>query len=287
VRKGFKVGLAGLLTGMMLFTGSVQAAGYTVQTGDSLWKISQWSRTTVEQLAQTNQLPTNTVLYPGQTLQVPGLTPYTVQGDESMWDITKKWGVTLNALISANPQIWDPNNIWNGLTIMVPNNSDSYVLATSTTVTAKPAASTDAVFPLGKGTYTAPFENNYATDRGARKHEGVDIMAKKGTPIYSVMDGEVVNYGWNDLGGWRLTIRVDSTTQFYYAHLNGYAAGIAKGSKVKKGQLIGYVGSTGYGPVGTQDQFEPHLHFGIYKTTPDWHAIDPYNYLKAWEQQSK
>jgi murein DD-endopeptidase MepM/ murein hydrolase activator NlpD len=271
----------------MLFAGSAHAAVYTVQSEDSLWKISQWSRTTADQLVQTNQLSSQSI-YPGQKLQVPGLTPYTVQGNESMWDISRKWGVTLDALIAANPQIWYPNIIWNGLKIMVPNNSGTAVLAASSNGMAKPASLADGVFPLGKGTYVQPFENNYAVDRanGTRKHEGVDIVAKKGTPVYSVTDGEIVNYGWNELGGWRLTIRIDATTQTYYAHLNAYAPGLGKGVKVKKGQLLGYVGSTGYGPEGTQGKFEPHLHFGIYKTSPNWHSINPYNYLKSWEQQS-
>jgi murein DD-endopeptidase MepM/ murein hydrolase activator NlpD len=145
---------------------------------------------------------------------------------------------------------------------------------------------------LGKGTYTQPLVNNYAEDRywnangdEIRKHEGVDIFANKGTPVYSALDGEIVNFGWNELGGWRVTIRVDAATQFYYAHLNGYASGIGKGSIIKKGQLIGYVGSTGYGPEGTQDLFLPHLHFGIYSTTPSWHSIDPFTYLQMWEKK--
>jgi murein DD-endopeptidase MepM/ murein hydrolase activator NlpD len=291
-----------LASAVLLFASSAQAAVYTVKSGDSLWKISQAYGTTADKLLQVNKLSTSEI-YPGQQLQVPGSVTYIVKGGESMWDISLSQGVALSALIAANPQISNPNNIWSGLKLTVPDRfgtqsapapaaaSAPASAAAVTTGAAKPAKFAEGSFPLGKGTYTQPLTNSYADERywtasgeEVRKHEGVDIFAKKGTPVYSVLEGEIVNFGWNELGGWRITVKIDDTTQFYYAHLNGYAAGIGKGSKVKKGQLIGYVGSTGYGPEGTQDLFVPHLHFGIYSTIPAWHAIDPFAYLKWWEQ---
>ncbi|MFD0676493.1 MULTISPECIES: LysM peptidoglycan-binding domain-containing protein [unclassified Paenibacillus] len=297
MKKAITTGIAVMTAGVLLFGGSAQAAVYTVKSGDSLWKISQTYNTTTNKLSQVNQL-TSSEIYPGQTLQVPGLATYSVKDGESMWNISVKQGVSLEALIAANPQVSNPNNIWSGLKLNIPDKFGTTAPATSaapsapsTSNLAKPALFADGKFPLAKGTYTQPFENNYADERywsangdEIRKHEGVDIIAKKGTPVYSVLDGEIVNFGWNELGGWRVTIRVNDTTQFYYAHLNGYASGIGKGSIVKKGQLIGYVGSTGYGPEGTQDLFDPHLHFGIYSTTPSWHSVDPFSYLKWWEQ---
>ncbi|NOU96240.1 LysM peptidoglycan-binding domain-containing protein [Paenibacillus sp. LMG 31456] len=290
MKRVFTAGIAVMTAGMLLFGGSAQAAVYTVKSGDSLWKISQTYNTNTSTLIQVNQLASNEI-YPGQTLQVPGSATYSVKGGESMWDISLKQGVSLETLITANPQISNPNNVWDGLILNIPDKYGTAVVASSPSLV-KPAALTDGIFPLAQGTYTQQFENNYADERywsangdEIRKHEGVDIYAEKGTPVYSVLDGEIVNFGWNELGGWRLTIRVNDTTQFYYAHLNGYADGIAKGTKVTKGQLIGYVGSTGYGPEGTQDQFVPHLHFGIYSTTPSWHSIDPFSYLKWWEQK--
>ncbi|MNP66451.1 L-Ala--D-Glu endopeptidase precursor [compost metagenome] len=77
-------------------------------------------------------------------------------------------------------------------------------------------------------------------------------------------------------------MRVDGSNAFYYAHLSRYAEGIGPGSKVTKGQLIGYVGSTGYGPEGTSGLFLPHLHVGIYQTSP-WKALNAYPYLSWWE----
>lgn len=206
------------------------AFAYTVQKGDTLWKISQANHITVQQLMQANHLQSD-LIYPGQWLTIPS---------------------------SGNSPV------------------------------TKPTTLQDGVFPLPKGTYQ-PFTDNYGVSRSwspdgtvQRNHEGVDIYAAKGIPIYSVMNGTVINQGWNEYGGWRLTIRVNASTAFYYAHLSAYAAGITKGATVKKGQLLGYVGNTGYGPVGTAGKFAPHLHFGIYKTS-DWSTIDPYPYLKWWQ----
>lgn len=128
---------------------------------------------------------------------------------------------------------------------------------------------------------------------GNRPHEGTDLFAAKGTPIRSVGDGRVVSKGWNELGGWRLTI-IDANhpqISFYYAHLERYADGIQMGSKVKKGEIIGYVGDSGYGPEGTTGQFAPHLHLGVYVRESTWspmrEAINPYAFLKAWEALQK
>lgn len=283
----------GITAAMMLLASTAHGASYTVQSGDSLWKVATKNNLSVQQLKTMNGLSSD-VIYPGQQLRIPGPTPYTVQNNETMWTISRKFGISLEELIRANPQIPNPNNIWTGLTVYIPESAPLNPVIPTAPAPAKPAQFAEGVFPLAKGTYQQPVVNNYSESRywtpsGAevRKHEGVDIFAEKGTPVYSAMDGEIINFGWNEYGGWRVTVRVDSTTAFYYAHLSKYAPGIGKGSKVTKGQLIGYVGSTGYGPEGTEGQFVSHLHFGIYKTSGTWTTIDPFNYLKWWESQQK
>ncbi|WP_261381745.1 LysM peptidoglycan-binding domain-containing protein [Paenibacillus cremeus] len=289
--------LTTIAASFLLFAGTANAATYTVQSGDSLWKIASKYNITTADLMTSNQLTTDMIL-PGQSLKVPGPTPYTVQNSDTMWLISQKFGLTLDTLLKANPQLTNPSNIWSGLTINIPDGSAPSVNSTASTpapaapaAVRKPTQLTNGQFPLGKGTYQGPLEDNYADGRswtptgGAeRTHEGVDIMAAKGTPIYSVLDGTIINFGWNEYGGWRVTVRVDDSTVFYYAHLSKYADGIGMGSKVKKGQLLGYVGNTGYGPEGTEGQFDPHLHFGIYKTdAAAWYTIDPFSYLQWWE----
>lgn len=122
---------------------------------------------------------------------------------------------------------------------------------------------------------------------GLRIHEGTDIFADYGTPVLSTSYGYVELKGWNRFGGWRLGIRDGQNNYHYYAHLSSFKKGIKQGSVVKPGDVIGYVGSSGYGPPGTSGKFPPHLHYGMYKfnglTT---YSFDPYPYLKSWERKA-
>ena len=143
------------------------------------------------------------------------------------------------------------------------------------------------VHPIPKG-YTASIVNNYGQGRsygGPRVHEGIDIFAHYGTPVVSTAYGIVEIKGWNRLGGYRIGIRDIYNTYEFYAHLSGYAKGIEEGTIVEPGQVIGYVGSTGYGKEGTSGKFPPHLHFGLYKFDgkKEW-SFNPYPYLKKWER---
>jgi hypothetical protein len=142
-------------------------------------------------------------------------------------------------------------------------------------------------FPFPLGTKYQPFYEGWGDPRYfdgvTSRHEGTDILADKGTPVVAVAAGTVVRYGWNTLGGYRLTVQLDKYPgyRFYYAHFDRYAAGIYLGAHVRAGQVIGYVGNTGEGPERTEGKFVTHLHFGIYNS--DGTAIDPYPFLKYWE----
>lgn len=149
-----------------------------------------------------------------------------------------------------------------------------------------PLMNPNFVFPFPAGVAYEKYYDGYGDPRNYQgrnfAHEGIDILAKKGTPIISVAAGTVVRFGWNTLGGYRVTVQLDSAPQyrFYYAHLDRYAPGLYQGARVKTGQLLGYVGSTGEGPERTEGKFVDHLHFGIY--APDG-AINAYPFLKYWE----
>ena len=99
-----------------------------------------------------------------------------------------------------------------------------------------------------------------------RPHYGVDFVAKKGTPVRAVGDGRVLHVGWKKGGYGKLVeVQHDSVYTSRYAHLAGFARGITKGAAVKKGQIIGYVGSSGMSTGA-------HLHFELYK---DQQYVDP------------
>lgn len=123
---------------------------------------------------------------------------------------------------------------------------------------------------------------------GRRIHEGTDIFASYGTPVYSTTYGVVELKGWNLYGGWRIGIRDIHNIYHYYAHLHNYADDIKVGDIVKPGDLLGTVGSTGYGPPGTAGKFPPHLHYGMYQDDGrnEW-SFDPYPYLVRWEKMTR
>ena len=107
-------------------------------------------------------------------------------------------------------------------------------------------------------------------------------------PVRSVSDGVVEKKGWLKLGGYRLGIRAPHGAYFYYAHLDQYEPKLREGSKVNAGDVIGYMGDTGYGEEGTRGKFPVHLHFGIYLDYGENEIpINPYEvlrYLFYWEK---
>ncbi|MCJ7840315.1 M23 family metallopeptidase [Lederbergia sp. NSJ-179] len=147
----------------------------------------------------------------------------------------------------------------------------------------------EKAFPLPKG-YNYTYKNTWGHSRGwggRRTHEGTDIFAGYGTPVRAVAYGVVELKGWNKYGGWRVGIRDLNNTYHYYAHLNGFSKDLNIGDIVKPGEVIGSVGSSGYGPPGTSGKFPPHLHFGMYKDNGirEW-SFDPFPHLKMWERYS-
>ena len=112
---------------------------------------------------------------------------------------------------------------------------------------------------------------------GTRGHEAVDVLAPRNTPILAVEDGTIAKL-FNSKAGGLTVYQFDPDREFcyYYAHLERYAAGLRDGQQVSKGDVIGYVGTTGNAPPNT-----PHLHFAIFQLTDAkrwWEGkpIDPY-----------
>lgn len=117
---------------------------------------------------------------------------------------------------------------------------------------------------------------------GARAHEAIDIMARRGTPVLAAASGTVEKLFWSVRGGTAVYVRSpDRRRIYYYAHLDRYASGLAERQRVWAGDLLGYVGST-----GDASPQAPHLHFGISLAEPTegwWQgrAINPYPLLRG------
>jgi murein DD-endopeptidase MepM/ murein hydrolase activator NlpD len=115
---------------------------------------------------------------------------------------------------------------------------------------------------------------------GTRRHEALDIVAPRNTPVLAVEDGTVAKLFLSKAGGLTLyQFDPTRTYAYYYAHLERYADGVKEGDRVERGQVIGYVGTSGNAPPDA-----PHLHFAIFKLTDAkrwWQgtAIDPYPVL--------
>jgi murein DD-endopeptidase MepM/ murein hydrolase activator NlpD len=122
--------------------------------------------------------------------------------------------------------------------------------------------------------------DNFAEKRGTRVHEAIDMAAARGTPVLAVDDGTVKKLFTSAAGG--LTIYQfdpDNAYSYYYAHLDRYAEGLKEGQVVKKGDRLGYVGTSGNAPLNT-----PHLHFTIFKLAPTkrWWEGTPINPYPLW-----
>lgn len=153
---------------------------------------------------------------------------------------------------------------------------------------AAPAASASTAQP---GTLMIPVQGITATQltdtftqaRGAnRVHDAIDIMAPQGTPVVAVADGSVAKLFDSKAGGITL-YQFDPSGRFvyYYAHLKGYAPGMVEGKALKRGEVIGYVGSS-----GNANPDAPHLHFAVGTLTADkqwwdYTAVNPYPLLSG------
>ena len=112
-------------------------------------------------------------------------------------------------------------------------------------------------------------------DGGVRSHKGIDIFARKGTPVVAIADGVIVDKGNTGLGGKVVWLKTDGQPlRAYYAHLDTWK--VKKGQRVKKGQVLGTVGNTGNAKTTPS-----HLHFGIYTRKG---AVNPLPYVKKAEK---
>lgn len=127
-----------------------------------------------------------------------------------------------------------------------------------------------AYSPIAEGFWFSHYDD-FGASRSfgyKRPHLGNDLMGSIGTPIIAVEGGTVEAIGWNRYGGWRIAVRsFDGKRSYYYAHLRKnrpYKDGLEIGSRVKAGEVIGYLGMTGYSDKENVNGMNvPHLHLGM------------------------
>jgi len=124
-------------------------------------------------------------------------------------------------------------------------------------------------------------KGGFQEKRGSRPHEAADLLAPRNTPVHAVQGGTIAKLFFSKAGG--ITIYefdADERLCYYYAHLERYVDGLHEGQHVAKGEVIGYVGTSGNAPPNT-----PHLHFAIFELNADrkwWQGrpLDPYMVFK-------
>ena len=135
-----------------------------------------------------------------------------------------------------------------------------------------------------KGVRRASLRDNFDESRRGGKHEALDIAAPRGTPVVAVGAGRVVKL-FNSRPGGLTVYQFDLEERFayYYAHLDRYAPDLREGTLVRRGDTLGYVGTSGNAPPQS-----PHLHFAIFRLGADKHwwrgsPVNPYPYLNDAE----
>ncbi|MCB0878543.1 MAG: M23 family metallopeptidase [Thermoleophilia bacterium] len=131
------------------------------------------------------------------------------------------------------------------------------------------------LFPvLGKSS----FSNDWHAPRASTgvPHQGNDIFAEEGTPIVAVADGVLDRVGWNAIGGYRFWLFDQYGNSFYHAHLSAYSPLAVDGARVRRGDVIGFVGHT-----GDAQYTPPHLHFEVHPGNGE--ATNPFPFLNAWK----
>lgn len=155
-------------------------------------------------------------------------------------------------------------------------------LDTSETTMPPPGSPNSLMIPV-LGVRPGELTDTFTDERGGgeRLHSALDIMAPEGTTVVASAPGTIERLFLSDAGGKTIYVRsVDARAIYYYAHLRDYATGLKEGQKIRRGQRLGSVGSTGNASADA-----PHLHFAIMRTTPEakwWEpatAINPYPLL--------
>lgn len=233
-------------------------ARHIVKRGETLAQIAaQYPGVTADDIARSNGI-VGGVIYYGQALYLSGPgyvasgggsgeSSYKVAKGDNLARIASAHHVSVSALLSAN-SIKNANVIYVGQILKIPGGSGDWVCPVS----------------------GASFKNDWGFPRGGgtRYHEGNDMFAPRGTPVYATVSG-TVKHRTGTIGGKQFTLDGVDGIRYIGSHMNEFG----KSGQVNAGDVIGYVGNTGNAAGGST-----HLHFGMYyKGTP----VNPYPSLAA------
>ena len=227
----------------------VEVVSYTVVKGDTLIGIAQKYGVSLATISESNQITNPNLIRVGQQLYFPevtGLLYVVAQGDE-LSTLAEKYEVDYETIWFANAL--DSRELTPGTFLVIPGAKLPNPL-----LRAKPVSRRGSLESSG---FIWPLLGRIASGYGMRNgtmHRGIDITGRKGAPIFAVASGTVISSGWVGSYGYMVKLLHKSGIKTLYAHAS--RLNVAKGDSVNQGDVIAYVGSTGYSTG-------PHLHFEV------------------------
>ncbi|AEX85963.1 hypothetical protein XO10_07755 [Marinitoga sp. 1135] len=248
-----------ILTLLITTIFSVNTYTYTVKSGDSLELIAYKHNIPLSLIVDYNpELAYKKYIYPGQKIKIPEepVFIYTVKSGDNLSYIAKSMFTDLNLLIKYN-HITNPEKIYVGQKLLIPYNYLGLSYNKKVTVS----------WPVW-GELTSPYGwRIHPIYHEKRFHSGIDIALSEGLPIFSSITGKVVEVKKDK--GYGIYVKIKAGKHYYiFAHMS--RADVVPGIIVKKGELIGRVGSTG---ISTG----PHVHFEV--RTLDEKSVNPMIFL--------
>lgn len=273
---------------------SPEPLAYTVRSGDNLWTIAQRHGVTVEALAAANRVELTAILPLGRSLKIPSgaaavpapkpaastadgperSAVHVVRSGETLWEIARRYGTRVEDLMVTN-DLGDSDWIKPGQRIIIstealPRHRQMGLRSRPQTDSSGPLMA-DASVLRSRGAFIWPARGTLTSRFGwryRRHHEGIDLAAPRGTPVYAARDGIVEYSGWRSGYGRVVIIDHGGGVVTVYGHASRLL--VQPGQSVKKGQLIAHVGCTGY-CTGS------HLHFEV---RVNGRAVNPLSYLR-------
>lgn len=235
---------------------SDQISTYVVREGDTLSQIADMFSVSVNTIRWANDMIGKSTIRPGQTLIILPVTGirHTVTKGDTVASIAKKYKGDANEILAYNG-LEHGASLTVGSEVIIPDGEITAPAVSKSTASSAGSASRSYSGPSYAGYYMRPVSG--VRTQGIHGHNGVDIGAPVGTPIYASAAGQVIisaSGGWNGGYGNYVVVKHANGTQTLYAHNSSNAVSV--GQSVTQGQVIGYVGQTGRATG-------PHIHFEI------------------------